>query len=393
LTCGCVDEHRDCPVVAAPRTPEEKVQRVQRALAEVDRTLFALKMSKDPPDRTTLMTLLAAEGQLQRFPSKDLTDFGQKRAYNLVETALRERRQDVEHALGESGSGLAESFAFVRRAIELAFRTAGARLDATELDASQLSRLALYPVAVARNRGVGIATICSEIEARLEETRGHDARVRDWGARNLPALLTGKDPVELPKKHQSGSFAVLGAIVGRGPASRRAAAATQFKLLGDQFRERLYLLAANPILLRRASTVSQAEEAWRKHTSGAGGALWERIKKSETDVLAFFLGPISDLAARFDDAIAELARKPRGTARHALRPFEALDAEDWDVLGRAYFLIYDAIEGGGSSDAVVWEPIVRAIVELEPGGQVNEVARRKVHGDVRARWLKTRGNT
>ncbi len=34
----------------------------------------------------------------------------------------------------------------------------------------------------------------------------------------------------------------------------------------------------------------------------------------------------------------------------------------------------------------------RAIVELDPAGHVDEIARRKVHGDVRSRWLKNRGH-
>ncbi|HZV01465.1 MAG TPA: hypothetical protein VFF73_32430 [Planctomycetota bacterium] len=387
LGCGHVDEHRDCPNVAAPRSSSEKVQRIQRALGEIDRTLFALKMSKAAPTRATLMELLSARTRLDQLQSADLADFGQKRAYNFVETALDERTRAVKAALGEEGDALADLFPFARRAVELSFRSAQARLDASEFDAQALSGLAIHPIQAASNRGVSLSRICGEIDEVLEKSRPLDARVRAWGMKNLPALVTGKDPVEVPADLAGGSR--LGAIVGRGPASRRASAATQFRLLGDEFRERLYLLAVNPLLLRRVSAVSQAEEAWRKHMAGDGAARWDVVRRSNVDLLGHFLGQ-GDLGARFDDMILELARKSRPATPASLRPAAQLKDEEWEGLGCAYFLIYASADES-SSEGIVWDPIVRSIVELGGEGKNEELTRKAQLARVRARWTRQGG--
>lgn len=389
LTCGYVDEHRDCALVPAPKTSPEKVQRVQKALGELDRLLFTLKMSKEPATRTSLLALLAAEGQLERFQAKDLADFGQKRAYNLLETALKDRRKEVEATLGDASHSLGETFAFAKKAIELLFRVAGARLDATSFDASPLGALPIHPVEAARNKGISLARICQDVDARLEETRSLDAKVRGWSLKNLSALVGGGDPLEFPAELVSGGLGMLGAIVGRGPASKRASASTQFKLLGDSFRERLYLLAANPIVLRRSSGVSQSEEAWRKHLAGAGAARWEEIRKAQQDVLAFFLGPIPEVGARIDESLLELAKRPRSGAPPGLVPFDTLGSEDWETLARAYFLIYDAVVADASSnEGIVWDRVVRGLIERKPGGAVDSAARAKVVHEVKEEWVK-----
>jgi hypothetical protein len=258
------------------------------------------------------MTLLAEEGLLDRFQAKDLADFGQKRAYNLIETALKDRVREMQEALGEDGKQVVAQFSFARKAVELAYRLAGAQLDASSFDATPLAALAVHPLPMAANRGVSLSVICGEIDGRLETTRALDAKVRGWGIKNLSALVAGKDPSDVPPEHMGGGLGVLGAIVGRGPASRRASAVTQFKLLGDEFRERLYLLAANAILLRRASGVSQAEEAWRKHLAAEGG-LWDAIRKGSADLLGFFLGPLPTSAR------ASTMRSPRSRRSRARR--------------------------------------------------------------------------
>ncbi|MEZ0228048.1 MAG: hypothetical protein ACAI25_05440, partial [Planctomycetota bacterium] len=367
-------------MILTPKTSQEKVQRVQRVLADVDRQLFAIKMSKEPPTRTTLLTLLACEGLLERAHSSDLADFGQKRAHNLIETALKERRQSVEATLGDEGRSLGETFVFARRAVELGFQVAVTRLDASSFDASPLGALPINPVAGAANHGVKLSRVCQEIDGRLDQTRPLDGKVRGWGLKNLSALVTNRDPLDFPAELVSGGFGVLGAIVGRGPASKRASAATQFKLLGDSFRERLYLLAANSILLRRSSLVSQAEEAWRKHLAGEAAARWEKLRRHENDVLAFFLGPIPELGAKFDEALQELARRARSSTPGGLVPLDKLDDEDMETLARAYFLIYDAVvtdvgEGDDSKESpVVWDTIARSVVERRPGGSVDPIA-------------------
>jgi len=391
LTCGCVDEHRDCALVPAPRTGPEKVQRVQRALGDVDRQLFALKMSKEPPTRLTLLALLSAEGQLERFQAKDLADFGQKRAYNLIETALKDKRKAVEEALGDPARGLADTFSFTKKAIELVFKIQTAKLDALSFDATALAALPIHPVQAARSKGATLSAICRELDERLEETRPLDKRASGWGLKNLTALVTGKEPVEYPPELVStGGLSVLGAIVGRGPASKRASAATQFKLLGDAFRERLYLLAANPIVLRRSSNVSQCEEAWRKHLAGPGATRWEEIKRSQQDVLAYFLGPIPDIGTKLEEALQEIAKRSRTAQLPAgLVAFEKLALEDWETLARAYFLIFEVVVADASSgEGVVWDKVVRGIVERKTGGAVDAAARASVVAEVRDAWLK-----
>jgi hypothetical protein len=198
--------------------------------------------------------------------------------------------------------------------------------------------------------------------------------------------VTGRDPLDVPAD-MGGKATLLGALVGRGPASRRASAVTQFKLLGERFRERLYLLGANTIVLRFLSTLSQAEEAWKQLVGGkSGGEAWERIQKDGVDLLEFYLGGPGSLARGIAETMNVLARRSKLLARTSLRRFDAVEPDEWDVFAKAYVFELSAIMNDLSARDIAMPVVARALLERRQASPVDEAALASLLKTVRDTW-------
>src|SRR4051812_41840843 len=102
LECGKVEEHaQECPRrPPTPGTPVEKQKRVQKGMAVAQAVLDATDAVAKTSPKLAILKLLAGEAVLERYPSRDLTAFDQKRAHNDLAMALAKKRSALEESSG-----------------------------------------------------------------------------------------------------------------------------------------------------------------------------------------------------------------------------------------------------------------------------------------------------
>lgn len=378
LQCGRIEDHdvRCARRLPPPKSPSERAERALRAVRLALSSHAGVEKSrKATPPRVLLLRLLSAERLLEQHPAASLDSYEDKRAFNEAATKLAKARADLEATLpaGE-GARLAEDFPFAKQAIELLFAQTCRRIEAQKFDMASIPRLlGLQP-----EPRPALADVCGAIEKRLEESRGLDEQVRALGWKNLRGLMAGLAPVE----EKSGG--VLGALVGRS-GTARFKLQTDFKVLGERFRERLYLLGVNTIVLRVVSRLAQADEAWRRHLGKADGpARLERVKR-ENDVIAYILGP-RDGEGSVESVVAQLAASSPGVVIGAVRPFESLKVDEWEVFAMAYFFELDAVMGGLSSRDVGMSGVALALLDRPQGVEPDHAAIERTLQGVRDTW-------
>jgi hypothetical protein len=338
LECGRVEEHREeCPRrPPTPGTPVEKQKRVQKAMAVAQAVLDATDEMEKTSPKLAILKLLAGEAVLDRYPSRDLAAFDQKRAHNDLGTALAKKRAALEQSSG-AGARFTEDARFAKQAVEALFAQALRREEAKRFDLTGLEKLPVKPLA---NLKAPLKKISEEIGERLDQSRSVDAKVTEWGWKNLGRLMLGLDPLEVPPKMLGGA-----GLFGKGAKAQEVA--QTFKPLGDQFRERLYLIGANAALLPVISRQAQTEEAWRKLIAKAGNAeRWERIKAGEKELLEYLVGAEPSLPQGVEEVIVLLAVNSRALESLGLRPASEVRGVEWEGWAKGYFLELAAITEG-----------------------------------------------
>jgi hypothetical protein len=385
LTCGHVDDHDDaCPrQIDIPKTSTEKAERIQRAVALALSTLSGIeKLQGNLSPSQALLRVIGAETFLQNYPQSGLESFEQKRAYNEAATKLANKRSVLQERFprGE-GERFTADFEFAKTAVEKLFSLSARRVEAAKFDGSALEALPISPMKLPPDRS--LKAVCTELEKRLEEGRPMDTEVARWGWKNLRALMLGEDPVD---EDSRGAASFLGALVGRGPQTRKMTLKTQFKLLGDRFRERLYLLGANAILLRVVSRLAQAEEAWRKHLSKDGAASWERIKSRGGELLSHILGNQDGLPGRVEDIIAARAGESKVIVLRGLMAFEEIKADEWEAFAMAYFFELAAVVGELSSRDISASGVATILMERRQGVEADRDGLSRTLQHIRETW-------
>ncbi|HZU99863.1 MAG TPA: hypothetical protein VFF73_24330 [Planctomycetota bacterium] len=364
LECGKVEEHADeCPRrPPVPTTPAEKQKRVQKAMTVAQAVLDA---SATAAPKVAILKLLAAENLLERYPSRDLPGFAEKRSHNDLVTALGKKRGELETSSG-AGHKFTEDAVFAKQAVSALFLQALRRAESRGFDRSALGRLPVSPV---EGLTRPLKNVAADIGDRLEKSRGLDAQVRVWGWKNLGRLMLGLEPLDVPSELMGG---VLGKL-GVGKSTRRIELLGEFKKLGDQFRERLYLIAASSTILPVMSRLAVAEETWKKLTTKDGGAeRWDRIKKDEKELLEYILDPDPSLPQGAEDVVSLLASNSRALVVLGLRPFEEIRGVDWEAWAKGYFLeLHQMADGDMASGEFGTRKLARLLVEKRPGEGVD----------------------
>jgi hypothetical protein len=374
-SCGTIDGHSPkCPQaeleLASPRE-----ERVRRAMADAEAVLASIKGSKD--QKATVLEVLAAESRLERNPSRDLAAYDAKRAHNDLVKKLEKARVDLQVSIPDGeGQQVVEDYPFAKRAVEALWNLSLRRAESAGLEATALSKLPTYPVAAAAVRGMLPRKLCDGIEQRLDETRKLDAQVQAWGWKNLRPMIFGGEPVEVPAQFLGGMAGYLGAIVGRGRVEKKKEATAQFKLLGRQFRERLYLIGSNTILLGVVSRLAQAEEAWKKLLAQDGAARWERIKQEGSHVFRAILGEQEGLPGAVEEVVTTMVTGSGRAVLRVLRPFAEIGAVDWEAYSKAYFYELEQVlsESRTGEERISTEYLTRALIERRKGVEPDRAA-------------------
>lgn len=363
LECGRIEEHHDeCPRrPPAATSPAEKTKRVQKAMAVAQAVLAASDETAKGSAKLAIVKLAAAEGLLERYSNRDLAAFDQKRAHNDLATALAKKRDALEESSG-AGRRFTEDARFAKQAVETLFAQALRREEARRFDSAALAKLPRPIEGLDRP----LKKIAEAIETRVAETRSLDEKIAAWGWKNLGRLMLGLDPLEVPAELE-GDVGVLGKL-GVGKRTRRLTLVAAFKPLGEQFRERLYLIGANSILLPVVSRLAQAEEAWRRLLAKEGGAeRWERVKK-EKELLEYLLGDEPRLPAGVEDVVAMLAASSRALRVLGLRSPSEIKGHHWEAWAKGYFLELDQVTAGDmSSDEFGTQKLAKLLIEKRQG--------------------------
>jgi hypothetical protein len=297
--------------------------------------------AKESP-KLAILKLLAADALLERYPSRDLAGFDQKRAHNDLVSALAKKRIALEESSG-AGRAFTEDARFAKGAIETFFGVALRREEQKRVDLGGLARLPVKPI---DKLDRPLKQIVNEIDSRLDESRAVGGKVTEWGWKNLGRLMLGLEPLEVPRGLLGSGTGVLSKL-GVGKSEREAEVAATFKPLGDQFRERLYLIGVNTSLLPIVSRVAQTEEAWKKLLAkNDGAARWERIKAGERELAEYVVGAEEGLPGSLEDVIARLAASSKLLQQVGLRAPDEVRGVEWEAWAKGYFLELEAISSG-----------------------------------------------
>lgn len=381
LACALIETHASgCP--RAPQAPQDPAAATRAAMAEAESRLE--KVAEFSPAEGILLLQSALE-LLELRSARDLPTFDAKRAHNELISRIKRRRSDLETNISASGALLSEEYGFAKQALSRFLDLQLRRAEARAYDVSALEKLPLSSIPVADR---SLSDIGAEVERRLDESKNLDVEVARWGWKNLRPLMLAREPAEIPPELAGGGVgSYLGALVGKGPSTRRVAATTRFKLLGKQYRERLYLLGANPPVLRVTSRLLQAEDAWKKLLGRDDGATrWSRLKEENRVVIAFFLDDELAGARDLESALASAAAESPAAVRRALRPFDAVEPDEWDIMAKAYMLVFASIMGGGSSRDVGLETVAPAILQMTNGERADAVTRMQAFQSIRDVW-------
>jgi hypothetical protein len=332
--------------------------------------------------RLAALRLASAQGVLERYSSTDLASFVDKRAHNEQQTLVLKAIDQLDQR------ALLLDYIFARKAVELLFELSLVRAECAGFDYSPLAQLEQSPVPIAREPGQKLGDVGTAIEKCLDASRGLDADVGRWGWENLPALMRGAEPVEIPVELTGGGTkALLGAFVGRGPKTRRLVAASNFKLLGHRFRERLYLLATNTLILRLVSRLAQAEEAWRRFLARDEGAeRWQTIGRNGTDILEYILEHQDGNSQSAEEAVGQIGTEIGANQAKRLRPIAELEAREWEVFAMAYFFELAAIMGDLSSRDVGITGLAGPLIERPLRGDFDRSHLDRALENVRETW-------
>src|SRR5438270_7224575 len=125
LECGRIEEHaEECPRRPSSATsPAEKAKRIQKAMSVAQAVLASTDETAKGSPRVAILKLAAAESLLERYPSRDLVGFDQKRAHNELGTSLAKKRTALEDSSGV-GRRFTEDARFAKHAVETLFTQA-----------------------------------------------------------------------------------------------------------------------------------------------------------------------------------------------------------------------------------------------------------------------------
>jgi hypothetical protein len=388
LNCGLIENHAS-GCANAPTTghgpPPDKLERVRNAMTRAEALRKNCEDLASTSPRRAFLGLLSAGALLEQYTSRELVAFDEKRHHNELATRITKEREELLKELSSTGERpILEEAGFIKKALELFFNLVCARMATAEFDGTPLATMP-NPIRSASEPPVNLPAVCAEVEARIAESGNLDAEVRSWTWVNLRNLMTSREPKEIPQDRVGSSVTgVLGALVGRGNTTRRLSAIGDFKRLGDLFRERLYLIAANGILLRVRSRLAQAEESWKRHLGGGGLTRWEHVQREGFDIIEYYLG--SPPTPSVETAFTEAARGAGRLSVTGIRSFADIEPDEWDVFAKAYFFELTALMDDLSSRDVALSNVAPALIERKPGVPVDTPFLAMVLKTVREAW-------
>jgi hypothetical protein len=386
IRCGKVYEHaKGCvsaPEGAFDASPQARNERTLGALKEAQSAIEAAKPLVESKPRDAAKALFAVESTLTRHPSGDLASFEHKRNYKATEESLSKLKTEVLSQLGDRGSEIFTDLAYSKRALELLHAV---HLRRREIGSITLDELAQVPglgfnpkeATDPTDPGSLVKNACETIEKQLASTAGIDFDVDQWGKQFVESLSLGEPPRAWPARFLPSvvmpcAFVVAGVATGGAgvlfsqirddrtillggagvgvalvvtgivllarSVAVRGKLPSQFEALSQNYRLRLYLVAVDRCLRRYVSTLSQAEEAFRAHTSGDQAARWKRIKTQERDLVKAVAGDGWDERHPVDEEIVRKISAANLVSPDSLKSANALPREMWDGLGKAYFL-------------------------------------------------------
>ena len=421
IRCGKVSEHAKGCADAAPEafdsSPAARNERALAAHKQAQAELEAAQPLVESKPRDAAKALFQIEGLLTRHPASDLTSFEHKRKMKTVEESVAKLKVEVLEKLGAKGAEIFADLAYTKRSLELLHAVHFRRREISSIKLDELTQvpgLGFNPQEAndPTDPGALVKGCCETIEKRLAATSSNDFDVDQWGKSYVESLSLGEAPREFPSrlnpslvvpqallglgvvglglagaifqvKHDPtlagavGGFAAVDLVIslalfGRAVGARKQIP-QQFENLSQSCRLRLYLVAADRSLRRYVSSLSQAEEALRTHTSGDHAARWKRIKTQERDLVKALAGAEWDEKHTVDEEMARRIGLSNLVEGDSIRSANGLSRDFWETFGKAYFL--NRREEGDANEA--WLVSLSSAVLTRAGEREDQVAQRK----------------